>query len=54
MGKQTEMTNGSWGLAKKEYYYNSTTKKRAQISMSQTQHKLKVKSQMMSEETKKG
>ena len=43
--KQTEMTNGSWCLAKKEYNYNSVTKKReTQISMSQTQHKLKVKS----------
>ena len=36
---------------KKEYYYKSVTKKReTQISMSQTQHKLKVKSQMMTKE----
>ena len=48
------MTNGSWGLEKKEYNYNSATKKReAQISMSQVQHKLKVKSQMMIEETRR-
>ena len=48
------MTNGSRCLAKKEYNYNSATKKReTQISMSQTQHKLKVQSQMMIEETRR-
>ena len=48
------MNNGSWGLAKKEYNFNSATKKReTQISMSQTQHKLKVQSQMMIEETRR-
>ena len=41
-------------LLKKEYNYNLATKKReAQISMSQAQHKLKMKSQMMIEETRR-